>query len=82
MSCLQVLWETKKNVFKIPYPSSPDLDPFVFEHVYFLLYSGSRCLSLKSPNPTGCGNNTVSGNLGRIGVLSHGLADASICFGF
>ena len=78
----QVLGESKKNFFKILYFSSVELDPFVFEHFYFFLYSGSRCLSLKSPNPTGCGNNPVSGNLRRIGVSSHGLPDPPICSGF
>ena len=78
-SCkIQVLGESKKNFFKILYFSSVKLNPFVFEHFYFLLYSGSRCLSLKSPNPTGCGNNPVSGNLRRIRVSSHGLPDPSI----
>jgi len=82
-SCkIQVLGESKKNFFKILYFSSVELDPFVFEHFYFFMYSGSRCLSLKSPNPTGCGNNAVSGNLGRIGVSSHGLPDPPICSGF
>jgi len=79
---IQVLGESKKNFFKILYFSSVEVDPFVFEHFYFFLYSGSRCLSLKSPNPTGCGNNPVSGNLGRIGVSSHGLPDPPICSGF
>jgi hypothetical protein len=30
-----------------------DLDPFVFEHFNFFLNCRPRCLSLKSPNPTG-----------------------------
>jgi hypothetical protein len=77
-----VLGESKKNFFKILYFSSVELDPFVFEHFDFSLYSGSRCLSLKSPNPTGCGNNPVSGNLWRIGVSSHGLPDSPIRPGF
>jgi hypothetical protein len=55
-----------------------ELDPFIFEHFYFFLYRGPRYLSFKPTNPTGCGNNAVSGNLGRIGVSSHGLPDASI----
>ncbi len=74
----QALGKSKKNFFKILYFSFVELDPFVFEHFYFFLYSGSRCLSLKSPNPTGCGYNPVSGNLGRIRVSSHGLPDPSI----
>ncbi len=82
-SCkIQVLEESKKNFFKILYFSSVELDPLVFEQFYFFLYSGSRCLSLKSPNPTGCGNNSVSGNLGRIGVSPHGLPNPPICSGF
>jgi hypothetical protein len=82
-SCeIQVLGESKKNFFKILYFSSVELDPFVFEHFNFFLYSGSRSLSLKSPDPTGCGNNPVSGNLGRIGVSSHDLPDSPICPGF
>jgi len=82
-SCeIQVLGESKKNFFKILYFFSVELDPFIFEHFYFFLYSGSRCLSLKSPNPTGCGNNPVSGNLGRIGISSHGLPNPPICSGF
>ena len=81
-SCkIQVLRKSKKNFFKVLYFSSVELDPLVFEHLYFFLYSGTRCLSLKSPNPTGCGNNSVSGNLGRIGVSSHGLPDPPICSG-
>ena len=81
-SCeIQVLGESKKNFFKIFYFPTMELDPFVFEHFYFFLYCSSRCLSLKSPNPTGCGNNPVSGNLWRIGVSSHGLPDPPICSG-
>ena len=74
--------EPKKNFFKILYFSSVEFDPFVFEHFDFSLYSGSRCLSLKAPNPTGCGNNPVSGNLGRIGVSSHSLSNPPICSSF
>jgi hypothetical protein len=73
------LGESKKNFFKVFYPFSVELNPFVFKHFYFFLYSGSRCLSLKSPNPTGCGNNPVSGDLWRIGVSFHGLTDPPIC---
>jgi len=75
------LGESKNNFFKILYSSSVELDPFVFKQFYFLMYSGSRCLPFKSPNPTGCGNNPVSGNLGCIRVSFHGLTDPPICFG-
>jgi hypothetical protein len=78
---MRVLGESKKNFFKILYFSSVELDPFLFEHFDFFLYRGSRCLSLKSTNPTGCGNDPVSGNLGRIRVFSHGLPDPPIGFG-
>jgi hypothetical protein len=78
---IRVLGESKKNFFKILYFSSLELDPLIFEHFYFFLYRGPRCLSLKSPNPTGCGNNSVSGNLGRIRVFFHGLPDSPICSG-
>ncbi len=78
----RTLGESKKNLFKILYFSSVEVNPFVFEHFYFFPYSSSRCLSLKSSNPTGCGNNPVSGNLGRIGVSSHGLPNPPICSGF
>ena len=74
--------ESVKNFFKILYFSSVELNPFGFEHFYLFLYSSSRRLSLKSPNPTGCGNNPVSWDLRRIGVFSHGLPDAPICSGF
>jgi hypothetical protein len=74
--------ESKKNVFKILDVPSLKLDSFLFEHSYFSLYGCSRCLSLKSTNPTGCGNNPVSWNLGGMGVSSHGLPDASISLGF
>jgi hypothetical protein len=74
------LRKSKKNAFEIHYFPFANLDPFIFEHFYFLLYSGSRCLSLKSTNPTGCGDNTVSGNLRRIGVCPHGLPNPPICF--
>ena len=77
----QILSESKKNFFKILYFSSVEFYPFVFEHFYFFLYGGPRCLSLKSPNPTGCGNNPVSRDLGCIGVSSHGLSDPPICSG-
>jgi hypothetical protein len=58
-----------------------ELNPFVFEHFDFSLDRPSRCFSLKSPNPTGCGNNPVSGDFGRIGVVAHGLTDPAIGFG-
>jgi hypothetical protein len=73
---------SKKNFFKILYSFSVELDPFLFKHFYFFLYSASRYLPFKSPNPTGCGNNPVSGNFGRIGVSFHGLTDSPICSGF
>jgi hypothetical protein len=78
----RTLGKSKKNLFKILYFSSVKVDSFVFEHFYFFLYRSSRCLSLKSTNPTGCGNNPVSGYLWRIGVFSHGLTDPPICPGF
>jgi hypothetical protein len=81
-SCeIPVSGKSIKNFFKIFYFAIVELDSFVFEHFYFSLYRRSRCLSLKSPNPTGCGNNPVSWNLGRMGVSSHGLPDAPICSG-
>ncbi len=78
----RTLGESKKNFFEILYFSSVKADPFIFEHFHFFLYRSSRCLSLKSSNPTGCGNNPVSGNLGRIGVPSHDLPDPPISSGF
>jgi hypothetical protein len=68
-------------MFKILYFSAIKLDSFRLEHFDFSLYSGSRCLSLKSPNPTGCGNNPVSGHLGRIWICSHGLPNSPVGFG-
>ena len=78
----RTLGKLKKNFFKILYFSTMEVDPFVFEHFYFFLYSSSRCLSLKSFNPIGCGNNPVSGNHGRIRVSSHNPPDPPICSGF
>jgi hypothetical protein len=81
-TCLsgQVPGKLKKDVFKIRHFFPVKLDPFVFEHFYFFLYGRSRCLSLKSPDPTGCGDNPVSGDFGRIRIFSHGLAHPPICF--
>jgi hypothetical protein len=74
------LREPKKNVVKILYLPSLKFKPFLFEQFDFSLDRPSRCFSLKSPNPTGCGNNPVSGDFGRIGVVAHGLTDPAIGF--
>ncbi len=71
----------KENIFKIPDFSAFQLDTFCFEHFNLSLYSCSRCLSLKTPNPTGCGNHPVSGNLGCIRIFFHGLPDPTVGFG-
>ena len=73
--------EAKENLFKILDFAALDFDPFRLEQVDFFPDRASRHLPFKSPHPTGCGNNPVSGHLRRIGVIFHGLADAPVGFG-
>ena len=72
--------EPKKNLFKIPNFFTFELDTFCFEHFDLSLYSCARCLSLKPPNPTGCGNNPVSGNLRCIWISFHNLSNPPVGF--
>jgi hypothetical protein len=71
----------EKNFFKILNFTVLDLDPFRLEHIDFSLDRSPRRMPFKSPNPTGCGNNPMSGDLRRIGVSFHGLANPPVGFG-
>jgi hypothetical protein len=73
--------EPKENFFKILYLAAIELNPFGPEHFDFSLYSGTRRLSLKPPNPTGCGNNPMSGNLRCIWISFHNLPNPPVGFG-
>ncbi len=73
--------KSEKNFFEIDDPVAADFNALVLEQLDFLRYRGAPCPALESPHPTGCGHNPMSGYLGRIGVLFHGLADPAIGFG-
>ena len=71
----------EKNNFKILNFYAIKLDSLRFEHFDLTLYSCTRRLSLKPPNPTGCGNNPMSGNLGCIWISFHNLPNPPVGFG-
>lgn len=63
------------------YAAAVDFDAFGLQQLDFFLNGGAPCLALESTHPTGCGHDPVSGHLGRIGVVLHGLSNAAIGFG-
>ena len=73
--------KSKKQLFKIPDFTAADFDTFGLEYFDFALNRVPRSLPFKSPDPTGCGNNPMSGDLWRIRVSFHGLPDSPVGFG-
>jgi hypothetical protein len=71
----------EENLFKILDFTADDFDPFRLEHFDFSLDRTSRRMPFKPPNPTGCGNNPMSGNLRRIWISFHRLANPPVGLG-
>jgi hypothetical protein len=70
--------QPEKNIFKIFNFSAVELYPLCFEHFDFSMDRCSRRLALKSPNPTGCGYNPVSGDLRSIWIFFHCLPNSPV----
>ena len=68
----------EKNVLEMLYAAAVDLDALGLEQFDLFLNGGPPCLALESTHPTGCGHDPMSGHLGRIGIVFHGLADPAI----
>jgi len=73
-----MLGKPKKDLIKIQYSVAFDSDALIAEHGDFVFDGSPARFTLKASNPTGCGNNPVSGNFGGIRVIAHGLPDALI----
>ena len=68
----------EENLFEIHDSAATDFNAFFLEKLDFFPDSGAFSLALESTHPTGCGHHPVSGHLGRIGIVLHGLADPTV----
>ena len=67
------------KTFEIPDPVTLKLNAFGLKQPDLSVYGASRCFSVKSTDPTGCGNHPVSWHFRRIWVLSHRLTHTAVC---